>query len=80
MYGNGIGDDRGIVSRVVEDILKYVNENTNTKSFDITFSCLELYQEKLFDLLRSNTNDFVKPTPLRIRQHTCGGVWVEVCM
>jgi hypothetical protein len=75
MYGVPGGQDRGIVARVIEDILKYAADNANDNVFDIRFSCLELYQEKLIDLMQ-NTNE--KAETLRIRQHPSGGVWVEV--
>lgn len=82
---NGILDDnntnrninQGIIPRAIETIFELITLSNKYK-ITINLSCLEIYQEKLYDLL--NETSFTFPNndiPLRIRQTSLGSVWVE---
>lgn len=81
MHG-AVGPDRGIIPRVIENVFENKNspECKAKEHVDISMSCIEIYQEKLIDLLLASTS--MTPTltqnSLRIRQHPGGEVWIEV--
>ena len=93
MQGIGKEESRGIVYRVVEELFHLLpisttpisptktttnNNSDNNKAF-MALSCLEIYQERLIDLLLpSNSNAHLqRQRSLRIRQRPDGSVWVE---
>ena len=72
----GYGINRGIVPIISEEIFKIADESTSSsKSFEIKFSMLEIYNEKVQDLM-CNLQD--RPTSgLKIRQSKKHGVFVD---
>ena len=72
----GYGVNRGIVPIISEEIFLVSEEKTSeSKSFEIKFSMLEIYNEKVQDLM-GNIND--RPsTGLKIRQSKKHGVFVD---
>ena len=82
MHGASQGSDRGIIPRAIESIFERVQASKTSERVDIAMSCVEIYQEKLFDLLltREDMGYGCPETPLRIRQHPDGEVWVEVSL
>ena len=56
MDGDTEGENRGIVPRAFEHIFDYMRANADTHKFSITMTYVELYTEKIRDLL-SNKND-----------------------
>ena len=81
MHGAG-GDERGIIPRVIESVFETINspEQSLKEHVDISMSCVEIYQEKLSDLLTAAPVPGVSEPSLRIRQYPGGEVWVEVCI
>ena len=72
----GYGVNRGIVPIISEEIFKIASEKTSeSKSFKIEFSMLEIYNEKVQDLM-ARIED--RPTSgLKIRQSKKHGVFVD---
>lgn len=72
----GYGANKGIVPISMQDIFKRIGENDNPDlSFQVSFSMLEIYNEKIQDLLVT-----VKDRPnegLKVREHQKFGVYVE---
>lgn len=72
----GYGSNKGIVPISCEEIFKRIHQNTDkNRSFEVNFSMLEIYNEKVQDLLIP-----VNKRPregLRIREHKTQGVYVE---
>lgn len=77
---------RGVVPRVMEVVFAAVREEaaSGTAKLELAVSCLEIYQEKLFDLLQEDSkvagaaHMSTGNSNLRIRQRQSGEVWVEV--
>ena len=72
----GFGPNRGIVPIICEDIFKTIKslEKDKNKEFEIYFSMMEIYNEKVQDLLISLDD---RPTSgLKIREHKKYGVFV----
>lgn len=88
--GGGGGDvdhSRGVVPRAMEVVFGQIQaeKQRGTARIELAISCLEIYQEKLFDLLIQDENTGRAPgngnanhSNLRIRQRQNGEVWVEV--
>ena len=76
------GADRGIIPRVLDTVLAVDQPPSQVASghnrTEVTISCLEIYQEKLSDLLVESGGIRRCDIPLRIRQQHTGEVWVEV--
>lgn len=70
----------GIVPRVADMIFAHCNEDIATGSVEVYISFLEIYQEKLKDLLQRDQNRSSSARGLRIRETAKSGVWVEVCL
>jgi hypothetical protein len=82
-------NDKGIIPRSIEYIFNKINnnDNNNDTTYDIRLSIMEIYQEKLIDLLtakdtNNKNNNNNTNTILRIREHvnTYGirqGVYVD---
>jgi len=75
------GADRGIIPRVLDTVLAVDQPPSQVASghnrTEVTISCLEIYQEKLSDLLVESGGIRRCDIPLRIRQQHTGEVWVE---
>ncbi|XP_058037874.1 kinesin-like protein KIF16B isoform X1 [Ahaetulla prasina] len=74
MMGNP--GDTGLIPRICEGLFKRVNEKTrwNEASFRTEVSYLEIYNERVRDLLRRKSS---KTNNLRIREHPKEGPYVE---
>ncbi|PAV57349.1 hypothetical protein WR25_00300 [Diploscapter pachys] len=66
-----ISDDRGIVPRLVQTVFQQINESENPSSFKVSVSMLEIYDEKVIDLLSGGKE------PLPIREDQSGSVFVK---
>lgn len=65
----------GIIPRLVRDLFEQLHQKhmqDDSHSFKLELEYYEIYNEKVLDLLSSTSDD-----PLRIRQHTERGVYVE---
>ncbi|KAJ7341617.1 hypothetical protein JRQ81_005937 [Phrynocephalus forsythii] len=74
MMGNS--GDVGLIPRICEGLFNQINEKTrrNAASFRTEVSYLEIYNERVRDLLRRKSS---KTTNLRIREHPKEGPYVE---
>ena len=72
----GYGNNKGIIPLVCEEIFKRVREadNPNAK-YDVKVSMLEIYNEKIQDLLQPPGSR--SKEGLRVREHPALGVYVE---
>lgn len=86
-------EDRGIIPRTAEMIFKEIDTrtaNNNNINFEIKISIMEIYKEKLYDLLSLKAASSSDTVLLRIREqqgnngasganngNSNGGVWVE---
>jgi kinesin family member 13 len=72
----GYGANKGIVPIMCDEIFKKVHANTDpTIEYDVQVSMLEIYNEKVQDLLIPVSK---RPTAgLKIREHKVYGVYVE---
>lgn len=78
LFGSPGEENRGIVPRSVLQIFETAEECLGSISVLVRMSVLEIYQEKLRDLLCvSNVNKRDARNPMRIREHADGSVWVE---
>ena len=68
----GTEADQGLLPRLVTKVLEAIQNSPSNQS-ELTASALEIYQEKIFDLLGKKTD---KPEKLSIRD---GSGKVEVC-
>lgn len=72
----GFGPNRGIVPKISEEIFKLIDKETSKKKwFEVNISMLEIYNEKVQDLLIP-----VEKRPfegLKIRESQSIGVYVE---
>ncbi len=69
----GYGPNLGIVPITCEELFKRINTNTDsTREFQITFSMLEIYNERVRDLLVPAT----VPGGLKLREHAKAGFFV----
>lgn len=84
MHGNDGINNQGIIPRTIQTLFQLTEQSLSSSSkikSTFSISCLEIYQEKLFDLLNENISKSSNTTtdiPLRIRQTSIGSVWVEV--
>ena len=72
----GYGTNRGIVPLACEEIFRRISSNTDSeKSYQVTVSMLEIYNERVQDLLINPTK---RPKEgLKIRENSTQGVYVE---
>jgi len=73
----GYGPNKGIVPRFCEEIFKEIQVKRDAgdeTEFEVKFSMLEIYNEKVHDLLSSHTG---KKPALRIRQHSTKGFYAD---
>ncbi|KAJ3130999.1 kinesin-like protein Klp8 [Physocladia obscura] len=72
--------EMGVIPRTCQDIFSRINESTGddpNKSFTVMVSYIEIYNEKVRDLLSSTNNGTRAPSNLRIREHPQLGPYVE---
>ncbi|XP_075420130.1 kinesin-like protein KIF16B isoform X2 [Tenrec ecaudatus] len=74
MMGNS--DDSGLIPRICEGLFSHINETTrwDERSFRAEVSYLEIYNERVRDLLRRKSS---KTFNLRVREHPKEGPYVE---
>jgi kinesin family protein 15 len=80
MTGAGEGNvHRGLIPRILDNLFQSIDERSSnsTISFDISCSFLEIYNEKLADLLGNNTGKPSNSTSLALREDIKNGVYVE---
>ena len=83
LVGESNGDNRGIIPRSMELIFQkkhhLAQDEEDPKSLNVKISVLEIYKEKLKDLLISNTciTSSSKRSMIRLREHINGTIWVE---
>jgi len=73
----GYGKNKGIVPLACDQIFKRIESNTDTnKTYQVSFSMLEIYNEKVQDLLMADQSK--KPTGgLKVRESQGGQVYVQ---
>ena len=73
-----IGDEatKGIIPRMIEHIFNYIYNNENIE-FLLKVSIVEIYQEKIRDLLNLNKNKNSNNTNLNIREDNLKGIYIE---
>lgn len=69
----GSSADQGLLPRLVSDILRSIEDSRPIDDWRLSVSVLEIYQEKIFDLLGKKSE---KPEKLTIRD---GNGKIEVC-
>jgi hypothetical protein len=62
MQGIGQTDEKGIILRTAETIFTSASNISNDSCYKIFLSCMEIYQEKLIDLLSMETSRYVITT------------------
>ncbi|KAJ3065134.1 kinesin-like protein Klp8 [Podochytrium sp. JEL0797] len=72
----GTPSDKGLIPRICDHLFLRINDNQlPEKAFTVTVSYIEIYNEKVRDLLNSNPSN--KNTNLRVREHPTLGPYVE---
>uniref|UniRef100_UPI00398ED23E kinesin-like protein KIF28 n=1 Tax=Pristiophorus japonicus TaxID=55135 RepID=UPI00398ED23E len=70
----GYGRDRGIIPLTCEELFKAIKQNQeHDKQYQIYFSMLEIYNERVIDLLSKNK----QPGGLKVRENPQTGFYVE---
>lgn len=59
MYNGEESNDMGLIPRAVKEIYSKMDEMKDRKSFNVTCSFMELYQERLIDLLSEDSQSLV---------------------
>ena len=80
MFGPDLFDEdlRGIIPRAAEDIFTKITECQEEIEFDLRCSMLEIYKERLRDLLWLASNESGGETPqLKIKEDPHKGVYVD---
>ncbi|KAL7539866.1 hypothetical protein ACHAXR_012441 [Thalassiosira sp. AJA248-18] len=82
MLGAGDGDDQrlqGLAPRVAHELFRKLRERESSHHIEVTASMLELYTDKLRDLLATsnNENECLGDLKIRLAEHTTSGL-VEV--
>ena len=72
-------DNYGVIPRAAEAIFEELNkEDMNYESFNVYCSYLEIYNERVRDLLRANQPKSGQPAhTLKVREHPKGGPYVQ---
>jgi kinesin family protein 1 len=69
----GTADDKGLIPRACEDLFLYVTEHTTAlMTFSVEVSYMEIYNEKVRDLLNPKSQG-----GLKVREHPVLGPYVE---
>ena len=74
MMGSGMGEQRGLIPRLCEEIVSRTESHHQADSshtYSISMSFLEIYQEKVKDLINPTAQN------LRVREHPSRGVYVD---
>jgi kinesin family protein 13 len=72
----GYGSNQGIVPRTAEEIFKRINQTKSpNKIYEVTTSMMEIYNEKIHDLLVAGS--YQKEGGLKVRENKTLGVYVE---
>ncbi|XP_072906571.1 kinesin-like protein KIF28 [Hemitrygon akajei] len=70
----GYGPDRGIIPLICDELFKAIKQNQERdKQYQIYFSMLEIYNEKVMDLL----SEAKQPGGLRVRENSQRGFYVQ---
>ena len=81
MFGPDLFDEdlRGIIPRAAEDIFNKIEDCQEDIEFDIRCSMLEIYKEKLRDLLwLSNNMGGIEESPqLKIKENPLRGIYID---
>ena len=82
MFGPDLFDEdmKGIIPRAAEDIFTKIDDCEEDIEFDIRCSMLEIYKEKLRDLLWLADNDRgigIEPPQLKIKENPLKGIYVD---
>ena len=80
MFGPHLFNElRGIIPRAAEDIFSAIDDCQLDIEFDIRCSMLEIYKDKLSDLLWLSANDSGRSLPpiLKIKENPQKGIYVE---
>ncbi|CAG0902800.1 unnamed protein product, partial [Darwinula stevensoni] len=70
-FRNSTSDDAGIIPRAVEEIFSTIDSSEDSENTTVRVSFIELYKEKLQDLLSEQGN-----SPLDIREAATGGAYI----
>ena len=74
----GFGTNQGIVPRACEQIFRRIADNTDdSMAYQVSFSMLEIYNEKVTDLLAVDTKRMGFTEGLKIREAKKGDVYVQ---
>ena len=74
----GEGIDRGIIPRCSEDIFEYIEKESDPNSrFLVRASFLQIYNEKITDLLDPNFSSNAAKKALKVREDPSGEVYVD---
>eukprot|EP00956_Cyclotella_meneghiniana_P026321 scaffold56575_cov53-Cyclotella_meneghiniana.AAC.1 len=74
MFGGEQEEHKGLAPRVAEELFHKLQEKETSHTFEVSISMLELYTDKLRDLLMPNSDTDLK---IRLAEHTSSGL-VEV--
>ena len=74
MFGGEQEEHKGLAPRVAEELFHKLQEKETSHTFEVSISMLELYTDKLRDLLMPNSDRDLK---IRLAEHTSSGL-VEV--
>lgn len=79
MFGNDIysPEEKGIIPRAAEDIFQSWDNRSDAKEVEIRCSMLEIYKEKLRDLMSSEDSGAAADFILKIKESPGRGVYVE---
>ena len=77
MLGSGDGDDQGLAPRVAHELFSKLSERESSYHVEVSASMLELYTDKLHDLLAVGKNESLVDLKIRLAEHTSSGL-VEV--
>ena len=74
----GYGTNPGIVPRACDEIFARIGQNTDeTMTYQVSFSMLEIYNEKVTDLLAMGKKGVLSTEGLKIREAKKGDVYVQ---
>ncbi|NXF89152.1 KIF14 protein, partial [Eubucco bourcierii] len=74
----GFDEDRGIIPRLCEDLFSQIaQKDTQQILYHLEMSFFEVYNEKVHDLLVFKAGSGQKKQPLRVREHSVLGPYVE---
>lgn len=77
MLGSGDAEHQGLAPRVAHELFKKCTEKESTHHIEVSTSVLELYTDKLRDLLKDETECSIGDLKIRLAEHTESGL-VEV--